>query len=294
MAHRPPSPTGMAVRGDLDRGRAIRAGGQDPAGQAVAAAGGGALCAAPGAGAAAAAGGRLRARVRVADHAQGSAGDRAGRHHAPGQRRLAGRARPVPRAAVGASLWQGQPAAARPDRIPGVGAVPDAPAAGPGAVLVADRVGGTGPGLVGRAGLRGRQLRPARRRDFGRHLRDLVGPGGRGCLRPDRMGRRTAVEHRRHWHARRVLPGHLAVEGGGAAAAEPEGDLSLGGLHRRVPGPGLPWRHRRERLHQDVRPRAARGAAALQAHRGATPPPAARPLVARPGPRTARDHAFRP
>ena len=56
----------------------------------------------------------------------------------------------------------------------------------------------------------------------------------------------------------------------------------------------LPWRHRRERLHQDVRPRAARGAAALQAHRGATPPPAARPLVARAGPRTPRDQRSGP
>ena len=272
MAHRPPSPAGgtvpgMGVRGDLDRERAIRAGGQDPAGQAVAAAGGGAVRTAPGDGAAPAAGGRLRARARVADNAQGSPGDRAGRHDAAGQRRPAGGARAVPRAAVGAPLWEGQPAAARPDRVPGVGAVPDAQAAGPGAVLVADRVGGARPGLVGGARLRGRQLRPARRRDLRRHRQPAVRQGGRGRLRPGRMGRGAVVEHRCRRHARRVLPGPFAVEDRRAAAAEPQGDLSVGRLHRRVPGPDTPWGHPRGRLHQALEPRAARRPAAVQHRR---------------------------
>ena len=260
-------PPRTAVQGNLDCGRTIRAGGQDPAGQAVAAAGGGAVRTAPGAGAAAAPCGRLRARARVADHAAGSAGERAGRHHAAGQRRPAAGARPVPRAAVGAPLWQGQPAAAGPDRIPAVGAVPDAPAAGPGAVLVADRVGGARPGLVGSARLRGRQLRPARRRDLGRHCQPAVRPGGRGRLRPDRMGRGAVVEHRRRRHARRVLPGPLTVEDRGAAAAEPEGDLSVGRLHGRLPGPDTSWRHPRGRLHQALEPWAARRPAAIQHRR---------------------------
>ena len=81
---------------------------------------------------------------------------------------------------------------------------------------------------------------------------DLVRPGGRGYLRPDRMGRGAAVEHRRRWHARRVLPCHLAVGGRGAAAAEPQSDMPVGGIHRRVPGHDAAWGHPRGRLHQDV------------------------------------------
>ena len=54
-------------------------------------------------------------------------------------------------------------------RLAGVHPVPGAPPAGPGALLVPDRVGGARPGLVGGPGLRGGQLRPARGRDLGGH-----------------------------------------------------------------------------------------------------------------------------
>ena len=191
------------------------------------------------------------------------------------------RATAVPGAAVGAPLRQGQPAAARPagcrvsvqyrmlrqtgpvrfSSLTGWEAPDPAWWAAHGyAVVNCDlRGAGTSDGVGSAA----------------------VGPGRRGRLRPDRMGRRAAVEHRRRRDARRVLPGHLAVEGRGAAAAEPQGDLPVGRVHRRVPGPGRPGGHPRGRLPQDVGPRAAAGPAALPHHRRAAPPPAARRLVAR-------------
>ena len=46
----------------------------------------------------------------------------------------------------------------------------------------------------------------------------------------------AVVEHRCRRHARRVVPGDLAVEGRRPAAAAPEGDLPVGRVHRRLPG----------------------------------------------------------
>ena len=150
-------------------------------------------------------------------------------------------------------------------RLAGVVPVPGAAADGPGAVLLPDRLGGTRPGLVGRpratpwsTATCAAQAPPAARRPAvdqeGEDVHDLIEwaaaqPWSTGDGRP----------------ARRLLPGHLAVEGGGAAAAGPEGDLPLGGLHRRLPRPAAPGRHPRGRLRPDVEPRAAAGAAALPA-----------------------------
>src|SRR5207247_422490 len=82
------------------------------------------------------------------------------------------------------------------------------------------------------------------------------------------------------------LSGHLAVGGSGATAAEPEGDLPVGGPDRRLPGPDAAGRDPRGRLRQGMEPRAEGSAAELPPERGAAPPPAARRVVAeaRPGP----------
>ena len=108
---------------------------------------------------------------------------------------------------------------------------------------VADRVGGARPGLVGRAGLRGRQLRPARRRALRKaRCAMLVGPGGRGRLRPDRMGRRSS----------RGAPAPLACSAcptlpsrsGRQRRCDRRASKAIcpvGGIHRRVPGPGAAW-----------------------------------------------------
>src|SRR5258708_2203383 len=81
------------------------------------------------------------------------------------------------------------------------------------------------------------------------------------------------MEHRGGRHAGGVVPGHLAVEGRGAAAAKPESDLPVGRVYRRLPGPAVSGRHRRGWLHPAVEPGAAAGGAAPPAHRRAAPPP---------------------
>src|SRR5258708_2748059 len=82
------------------------------------------------------------------------------------------------------------------------------------------------------------------------------------------------MEHRGGRHAGGVVPGHLAVEGRGAAAAKPESDLPVGRVYRRLPGPAVSGRHRRGWLHPAAEPGAAAGAARPPArHRAAAPPP---------------------
>src|SRR5260370_3558730 len=85
------------------------------------------------------------------------------------------------------------------------------------------------------------------------------------------------MEHRGGRHAGGVVPGHLAVEGRGAAAAKPESDLPVGRVYRRLPGPAVSGRHRRGWLHPAVEPGAAAGGAARPPPPPPPPPPPAPP-----------------
>src|SRR5258708_26339618 len=102
------------------------------------------------------------------------------------------------------------------------------------------------------------------------------------------------MEHRGGRHAGGVVPGHLAVEGRGAAAAKPESDLPMGRVYRRLPGPAVSGRHRRGWLHPAVEPGAAAGAGALPAPTGAAPPPPPPPAAGGGWARPARNHPSPP
>jgi len=60
---------------------------------------------------------------------------------------------------------------------------------------------------------------------------EAIRSGRRGCLRPDRVGGSPAMEHRRRRPAGRVLPGHVPLEGSGAAPERAAGDLPLARIH---------------------------------------------------------------
>src|SRR5258707_10241667 len=102
------------------------------------------------------------------------------------------------------------------------------------------------------------------------------------------------MEHRGGRHAGGVVPGHLAVEGRGAAAARPESDLPVGRVYRRLPGPAVSGRHRRGWLHPAVEPGAAAGAAAPPAPPAAPPPPPPAPTGGGGGPRPSGKHPAPP
>ena len=177
------------------------------------------------------------------------------------------RGRAVSGAAVGASLWQGQPAAAGPDRVPGVGAVPDAAAAG--RVRFSSLTGWEEPDPAWWAA-----------QGYAVVNCDLRGAGtseGTASLLSDQEGEDIydLVEWAgaQSWSTGAVgMLGvsYLALSQWKTAALRPpslQGDLSVGGLHGRVPGPDTPWRHPRGRLHQALEPRAARRPAAVQHRR---------------------------
>lgn len=166
-----------------------------------------------------------------------------------------------------------------PDRAPGV--------------LVAHDLGGARPGVVGRAGLRGGELRPQGRGHLRRRRVAAVAPGGRGRPRPHRVGRGPAVEQRGRRDARRVVPGAHAVAGGVHPAAVAEGDRTVGGVHERLPGAGAPRRRGGERIPQAVGPRTEEGPADLLVPAGERPPAGDRRLVPVPRPRPVRDRGAR-
>ena len=80
-----------------------------------------------------------------------------------------------------------------------------------GRVLRADHLGGARPGVVDRPGLPVVNCDPAWSRRLRRHRRAPVRPGGRGHARPHRVGCCPGLVHRLGRHARRLLPGSVAV-----------------------------------------------------------------------------------
>ena len=81
---------------------------------------------------------------------------------------------------------------------------------------------------------------------FRRRLRPLRRAGAAGPLRHHRMGGRAAVVQRQRRHERHLLHGPHAAFRGRAAAAAPEGDLSVRRVVRLLPRRVLPRRHRHQ------------------------------------------------